>query len=370
MSYSLSFPGRIIFGAGAVKELPALLPANSRILLVTGSHAEKDDMLGFMQHLLIGFETTTVCGIESEAPLQEVDKLIQAGRYSSSTAIVAVGGGSVIDAAKAAAAIIPLEGFVTDYFYDKRKIPGKGLFFAALPTTAGTGSEITPNAVLTDQAHSIKQSIRHQGMFADVAIIDPELTYSCPPALTAASGLDAFTQAVESYIARGANTVSRLLAGRAAAMLMKNILPACDDPHDANARCAMAEGSMLGAMAFAQSGLGAVHGLAHPLGAKLKIPHGLCCAILLVPVLKANLPSCKSPMLELAQICGFESTNDFIAGIAAIQKELGVPTTLRKYGFSEEYFGFILKNCRSNSMQKNPRKFTNPEIREILRGLC
>jgi alcohol dehydrogenase class IV len=224
--------------------------------------------------------------------------------------------------------------------------------------------------VLTDQAHSIKQSIRHQGMFADVAIVDPELTYSCPPALTAASGLDAFTQAVESYIARGANTVSRLLAGRAAAMLMKNILIACEDPHDAEARSAMAEGSMLGAMAFAQSGLGAVHGLAHPIGAKLKIAHGLCCAILLVPVLKANLPSCKSSMLELAQICGFDSANDFIAGISGIQKELGVPTTLERYGFNEEYFGFILKNCRSNSMQKNPRKFNNPEIREILRGLC
>jgi alcohol dehydrogenase class IV len=370
MSYSLSFPGRIIFGAGAVKELPLLIPADSRVLLVTGNHADKDGMLEFMQHLLIGFETTTVCGIEAEPPLYEVDKLIQAGRYSSSTAIVAVGGGSVIDAAKAAAAIIPLEGLTADYFYDKRHIPGKGLFFAALPTTAGTGSEITPNAVLTDPASSIKQSIRHQGMFADVAIIDPELTYSCPPALTAASGLDAFVQAVESYIAKGANTVSRLLAGKAASMLMKNILTACECPHDADARSAMAEGSMLGAMAFSQSGLGAVHGLAHPIGAKLKIPHGLCCAILLIPVLKANLPSCKSHLHELAGICGFESANDFIDGIAGIEKELKIPATLKDFGLTEAYFGFILKNCRSSSMQKNPRKFNNPEIREILKGLC
>ena len=167
MNYSLSFPGRIIFGAGTVKDLPGLIPADSRVLLVTGSHAEKDGLLEFMQQLLIGFEAVSVCGIESEPPLSEVDKLIQAGRYSSSTAIVAIGGGSVIDAAKTAAALIPLEGMTADYFYDRLQIQGKGLFFAALPTTAGTGAEITPNAVLTDTKVSIKKSIRHQGMFAD-----------------------------------------------------------------------------------------------------------------------------------------------------------------------------------------------------------
>ncbi len=370
MNYSLSFPGRIIFGAGTVKDLPGLIPADSRVLLVTGSHAEKDGLLEFMQQLLIGFEAVSVCGIESEPPLSEVDKLIQAGRYSSSTAIVAIGGGSVIDAAKTAAALIPLEGMTADYFYDRLQIQGKGLFFAALPTTAGTGAEITPNAVLTDTKVSIKKSIRHQGMFADVAIIDPELTYSCPPALTAASGLDAFTQAVESYISKGANTVSRLLAGKAASLLMANIVQACKAPLDAAARSAMAEGSMLGAMAFTQSGLGAVHGLAHPIGGKLKIAHGLCCAILLLPVLKANRPSCRQHFKELAQLCGFDSADDFLAGIADIEKKLNIPDTFKKFGLDEEHFDFILKNCRSGSMQKNPRKFNNPELLEILKGLC
>ncbi|MFA6103434.1 MAG: iron-containing alcohol dehydrogenase [Victivallaceae bacterium] len=370
MKYSLSFPGRIIFGAGTVKDLPELIPADSRILLVTGNHAQKDGLLEFMQHLLIGFETASVCGIEAEPPLSEVDKLIQAGRYSSSTAIVATGGGSVIDAGKTAAALIPLEGMTDDYFYDRRQIKGKGLFFAALPTTAGTGAEITPNAVLTDTETSIKKSIRHPTMFADVAIIDPELTCSCPPALTAASGLDAFTQAVESYISKSANTVTRLLAGKAASLLMANIVRACEAPLDAAARSAMAEGSMLGAMAFTQSGLGAVHGLAHPIGAKLKVPHGLCCATLLIPVLKANRPSCRPHLKELAQLCGFDSIDSFIAGIAGIESKLKIPDTFKKFGLDEEHFDFILKNCRSGSMQKNPRKFSDPELLEILKGLC
>ena len=370
MKYSLSFPGRIIFGAGTVNDLPELIPADSRILLVTGSHAEKDGLLGFMEHLLIGFETTSICGIKAEPPLSEVDKLIQAGRYSSSTAIVAIGGGSVIDAAKTAAALIPLEGMTADYFYDRLQIKHKGLFFAALPTTSGTGAEITPNAVLTDTEVSIKKSIRHQGMFADVAIIDPELTYSCPPALTAASGLDAFTQAVESYISKSANTVTRLLAGKAASLIMANIVQACKSPLDASARSAMAEGSMLGAMAFTQSGLGAVHGLAHPIGGKLKIPHGLCCAVLLIPVLKANRPSCRQHLKELAQLCGFDSADNFIAAIANIQKELNIPCTFKKFGLNEEHFDFIMENCRSGSMHKNPRKFTNFELLEILKGLC
>ncbi len=370
MNYSLSFPDKIIFGAGAVKDLPALLPADSQILLVAGSHAEKDGLMEFMQHLLRGFETTSICGIAAEPSLDEVDKVIQAGRYSSSTAIVAVGGGSVIDAAKTAAALIPLNGLTADYFYDRLHIHRKGLFLAALPTTAGTGAEITPNAVLTDTANSIKKSIRHQSMSADVAIIDPELTYSCPPALTAASGLDALTQAIESYISKNANTVTRLFAGKAASLIMTNIVQASESPLDAPARSAMAEGSMLGAMAFSQSGLGAVHGLAHPIGAKLKIPHGLCCATLLLPVLKANRPSCRPHLKELALICGFDSVDKFFAAINDIQSKLNMPQTFKKFGLNEKHFDFILENCRSGSMQKNPRKFSNPELLEILKGLC
>jgi alcohol dehydrogenase class IV len=302
--------------------------------------------------------------------LSEVDKLIQAGRYSSSTAIVAAGGGSVIDAAKTAAVLSPLEGLSSDYFYNRLQIQGKGLFFAALPTTAGTGAEITPNAVLTDTKASIKKSIRHPGMFADVAIIDPKLTYSCSSALTASSGLDAFTQAVESYISKGANTVTRLLAGKAASLIMANIAQACKSPLDAAARSAMAEGSMLGAMAFTQSGLGAVHGLAHPIGAKLKMPHGLCCAVLLIPTLKANCPSCKPRLKELARLCGFDSIDNFIAEIAGIERKLNIPDTFKNFGLGEKHFDFILENCRSGSMQKNPRKFSDPELLEILKGLC
>lgn len=167
--------------------------------------------------------------------------------------VIGWGGGSAIDAAKTAAALMRQEGSVADYFYGRRKIGGKGCFFAALPTTAGTGAEITPNAVLTDPDTGIKQSIRHDTMFADIAIVDPELTWDCPPGVTAASGFDALTQGIESYLSKKANVASEALALKAAADVFTMLLPAVRESV-LPARTMVAEGSMLAAMAFAQSG--------------------------------------------------------------------------------------------------------------------
>ncbi|MFA7230255.1 MAG: iron-containing alcohol dehydrogenase [Victivallaceae bacterium] len=369
MKYSLQFPGKIIFGAGTYSLLPEYLPFDTRILLVTGRHAEHSGLVDGMFSLLKGHEVISSSSIAPEPSLQEVDNLLKAGRYNEVNAVVAIGGGSVIDCGKTAAALIPCRGKTADFFYGKKSVPGKGLFFAALPTTAGTGAEITPNAVLTDQKTDIKKSIRHDTMFADVAIIDPELTYSCPPELTAASGIDALTQAIESYIARDANPVSMTLAAKATALLFANLKKAYLDPNNFVARSAMAEGSMIGAMAFTQSGLGAVHGLAHPIGSKLHVPHGMCCAILLPIIMKSNLPHCEKQMNELAVTCGCGNAGQFIEEIKNLCAELNVPAGFSSFGFNRSYFQFILDNCRSNSMKKNPRTFTDAEIEQILEKL-
>ena len=369
MSYILSFPGKTIFGNASVEKLAEELPHNAKLLLVVGKHVESSGLLDRLKQILSNYEVLTFCGIQAEPPLSAVDEIIETGRTNNVSAIIAVGGGSVIDAAKAAAAIIPLGGMVSDYFYGRKSIPGKGLFFAALPTTAGTGTEGTPNSVLTDPETDIKKSIRHDTMFPDLAIVDPELTYTCPGNLTAHSGLDALTQAIESYISLGANTVSRALAAKAAKLIFNALPVVCADLKNKNARHDMAEGSMITALAFAQSSLGSVHGIGHPIGSKLHVPHGLCCAILLPVILRWNQESCSEALNELAINCGCADGNNFIEKIERLCKELNIPENFRDFGMSSDIFPFVLKNCRSGSMRSNPRHFEDHEIIEILESL-
>ncbi|MDD5597409.1 MAG: iron-containing alcohol dehydrogenase [Victivallaceae bacterium] len=369
MSYQLAFPGKTFFGAGSVEKLRDCLPKGAKVLLAVGNHVKKSGLLERLMRILADFETVVFCGIRAEPPLPEVDELIGFGRRNAVSAIVAVGGGSVLDAAKAAAAIIPLDGTVGDYFYQRKAIPGKGLFFAALPTTAGTGTEATPNSVLSDPDTDIKKSIRHDSMFPDLAIVDPELTYSCPADLTAHSGLDALTQAIESYISRNANTVSKALAARAVQLIFAALPKVCADLNDKNARRDMAEGSMAAALAFAQSGLGAVHGLGHPIGSKLHVPHGLCCAILLPKILRRNQDYCSEALDELALNCSCAGGEFFVEKIEKLCRDLNIPADFRKFGMEREIFPFVLKNCRSGSMRSNPRSFEDGEIIEILESL-
>jgi alcohol dehydrogenase class IV len=367
--YNLSFPGKTIFGAGTLSSLSSELPDNSKIMLVVGKHVETSGLLNKVGKILESFEFTVFSGVQAEPPLSAVDEIISMGRLEQVSAVVAIGGGSVIDAAKAAAAIIPAEGQVGDYFYGHKSITEKGLFLAALPTTAGTGTEATPNSVLTDQKTEIKKSIRHITMFPDLAIIDPELTYSCSRSLTAHSGLDALTQAIESYISLGANTVSRALAAKAVELIFTALPRACENGKDIDARNKMAEGSMITALAFAQSSLGAVHGIGHPIGSKLHVPHGLCCAILLPVILRWNHESCREKLTELGKICGFTNSDEFIEGIENLCKILNIPDNFREFGLKNEIFPFILENCRSGSMRSNPRHFEDNEIVEILESL-
>lgn len=383
-SYSVTLPRYILFGCGAVNALAAELPENCKnILLVTGTHAEKEGIAARIEKLLRqgGAENVyPVSGISPEPPLADIDRLVKMGRDLKVDSVIAVGGGSVIDAAKAAAALIPLDGTCADYFSGKKSIPGRTLFFAALPTTAGTGAEMTNNAVLTDPESKIKQSLRSSCMVADLALVDPELTYSCPPSLTAASGLDAFVQAVESYTNPKGSAVSKGLALTAAEKIFFHLREACEPHAKAEHRYAMAEGSMLTGMSFAQCGLGAVHGLAHPIGSLLKVPHGVSCAVLMPYVFEFNLPVCKQQYGELAEKLQMLSPLDrcsqdrcaevFVEQVKKLASDLNIPETFAGYGLNESHFDFIIKNCRSGSMKSNPREMSDADVLAILKKLA
>lgn len=371
-AYDMLFPRNVVFGCGEASRLPELVPDASRVMLVCGRSAESNGLLESLERMFEGFDLTTVCGVMAEPDLDEVDRLAAIGREFKVNVVVAVGGGSVIDCAKAAACIIGTEYCIRDFFYGRRELDRNrhGVFLAALPTTSGTGAEITPNAVFIDPETMIKKSIRHESVIPDLAIVDPLLTLSTPSGVSAASGLDALTQAVEAHISRGANPFTDALSARAVSLIMGSLETVCAHPDNVKARTDMAEGSMLTALAFSQSGLGAVHGIGHPLGSALHLSHGLSCAVLLVPVLEWNKVTVSDKLAGLACCCGGVSADDFIAKVRDLRNRIGVPGDFKAAGLSEEHFPFIIKNCRSGSMKSNPREMSDSDVEAMLRGLC
>jgi len=384
-SFTIHTPRDVVFGCGKAAGLGSYLPASvRRVLLISGRHAADKAAKS-----LAGSLSASNCKVRifadtmAEPSPGAVDAAAEAVRAFDADAVVALGGGSVIDTTKAAAALARLEGNCIDYFNGSRElVVADRPFFAALPTTSGTGAEMTNNSVLTDPATQIKKSIRHPGMTADLALVDPDLTMDCPRGVTVASGLDALVQAVEAFVSPKGTGYTKSLAKTAACELygaLKSIVhepwkPAGDDPApDAAFRVAMAEGSMLAGLAFAHAGLGAVHGLAHPVGSLLHVPHGVSCAILMLPVFQFNMNACGALYGELVhEFLPKEPHPDaalFIAAMRELSLGLGVPDNLRGYGLAEEHLPFIVANCRSNSMKNNPAPMSDEQVETLLRTL-
>jgi alcohol dehydrogenase class IV len=200
--------------------------------------------------------------------------------------------------------------------------------------------------------------------------VDPHYTLTCPRAVTAASGLDALTQAIESYISVKATAATRPLARQAVRLIWPALPRAVADGTDRDARAAMAEGSMLTGLAFAQSGLGAVHGFAHPIGSLLKVTHGQTCAILLPHVLRYNASAAAADLDDLAHDLGLACRNCLIAEITQMLTDFGIPHTFAPHGLQAAHFPFILKNCRSNSMSCNPVPMPDADVMAMLAKLA
>ena len=359
-AYSAAIPENIRFGYGVrfcLKEF--LLPGKT--LFICGKHSVSRIQTEFSD-TGIDFDFMTVSG---ELPLDELENILVTARKENYRNFIGWGGGSAVDCAKAIAALVGAAGPAADYFYNRRQLSGRDNRMILIPTTAGTGAEITSNSVICDHETGIKQSLRGNGMTADAALCDPELLKNTPPQVMAASGFDALTQALESFTSIKANTLTRQLASTAAGLILNNLGNACSG-NDFAALENMARASMLTGIAFAQSGLGAVHGLAHPLGSICNIPHGVCCAILLLPVLKLNAELFPELFNELARSCGFDNKDKLFDSIADLQKRLSIPANFREYGLKQEHFDFIIANCRSGSMKCNPRELSDSELAELL----
>lgn len=380
MNFEFATAARIVFGPGRAKELGVHAKGlGRRCLLVTGSSVERsrfaEDALGgegIAFEVLRGAGEPTVSQAEAGAAL---------ARRIGAEFIVALGGGSALDLGKAVAALAASSGAALDYL----EVIGAGkplerpaLPLLALPTTAGTGSEVTKNAVLTSEAHRVKVSLRHESMLPRVAIVDPDLTLSVPPEVTAATGLDALTQCIEPYLSCQANPLTDALSLAGIERGARSLRRAVENGSDRAAREDLALCSLFGGLSLANAKLGAVHGIAGPFGGRYDSPHGAVCARLLPLALEVNLRALaeRAPSHPARERCTTvarlltgdpqATAEDGVAWCRALCDDLGVPP-LGKYGMTQaDVPELVAQSARSSSMKGNPLVLTEAELTEIL----
>jgi alcohol dehydrogenase class IV len=368
-SFEFATAGRIIFGAGTFAQLPEILKGfGTRPLVVTGKRP------------VAGVEGPRF-SVAAEPTIALVREGVGAFRAEGCDCVVAIGGGSAVDAGKAIAAAAANPGDLLDYL----EVIGKGQAlekppwpFIAVPTTAGTGSEVTRNAVLGSPEQGVKVSLRSPLMLPRVAIVDPELTLGLPPAVIASTGLDALTQLIEPYVSSRANPFTDNLCPDGIRHASTSLLAAYLDGSDTEARTGMAYASLLGGLALANAGLGVVHGFAAPIGGMFNAPHGAVCAALLPAGMSANIAALRdrepqSSALEryreIAQILTRAADaipEDGVSWVRNLTKQMAIPS-LASYGIrAKDASELAEKANRSNSMKGNPIPLTSVELRAIV----
>ncbi|MFH1835531.1 MAG: iron-containing alcohol dehydrogenase [Methanobacteriota archaeon] len=359
-------PTKISFGKGAFKKLSGL--KGRKVLLVTGSSSmRKAGFLDEAVKLLQPAKVVLFEGVENDPSFETVDRIVES--VGDSDFIVGLGGGSVLDAAKAASVVATNEGDAMD-FIEGRKIVFEGIPFVAVPTTSGTGSEVTRASVLTDRERGVKKTLRSPLMFPYQAIVDPALTFSCPPKLTAAVGIDALTHAIEAYTSRLANPISDGFAEKAVKLILENLEGACKDGSDENSRSKMSLGSLLAGLALSAASSGVAHRIAHGVGGRYHAAHGEILAQLLPKVLEFNLPSCGDRMRKLSKLNNFRSPLDFIEKITSLRDALSLPRRLSEFGVKKGDIPWIVdQSLSSPSIRYNAREVTEQDLTALLENM-
>jgi alcohol dehydrogenase class IV len=377
-SFEFATANRIIFGAGKLNELSKQIDAGTQRLLFVHGHAS--DAIPRVKEILsaLGIPFTEF-QVRGEPTVDVIREGVKAARDSDM--IIGLGGGSVLDSGKAIAALATNPGDPFDYL----EVIGKGqplvsapLPYIAIPTTAGTGSEVTRNAVIESPVQNVKVSLRSPLMLPRLALVDPELTYTLSPEITASSGLDALTQLIEPFVSVKANPMTDAICREGIYHVARSLSRAYDNGADHEAREGMSLASLFGGMALANATLGAVHGFAGPLGGMLHAPHGALCARLLPLVMEANVKALETrqpnhPAIkrftEIAQILTGERQATALDGLkwtSELVEALEIPG-LSQYGMSEENFPeAIEKTMKANSFKGNPVPLNAEELREIL----
>ncbi len=382
MRFEFATAGRIIFGPGALKEIGSLAAAMGRRALVTTGQES-----GRFEPLIRLLAAAGIEAVTFRVAGEPTTDLAAAGARLAIEAhaqlVIGFGGGSALDAAKAIAALAANSSDPLDYL----EVVGRGqaltkpaLPTIAIPTTAGTGTEVTRNAVLLSPEHAVKASLRSSSMLPRLALVDPELTYSLPPHVTASTGLDALTQLIEPFTSSRANPITDALCREGMVRVARSLRRAFSQGHDTTAREDMALASLMGGLALANAGLGVAHGFAGPVGGTFGAPHGAVCAALLPHVMSINLRALARRKPDSPELARYTEVARLLTGnpdsraedgvrwVQGLAHDLGIPA-LGAYGISQVHVPeLVRKAAAASSTKANPIVLTPEELTEILQA--
>jgi len=388
-SFSFSTASQVVFGRGRAAELGSLAAQlGCRALVVTNADREGTQGLQARLHRSLADAGVAVepMWTRGEPEIGDVDRGVETARRMAAELVIGFGGGSAIDAAKAIAGLLTNGGSCLDYMEvigEGRPIRHPALPWIAVPTTGGTGAEVTRNAVIGSRARSYKASIRSPLLLPRVALVDPELALGVPPETTARTGMDALTQCIESYTSNGAGPLTDALALEGVRRAGRSVRRAVEQGGDLEAREDMALAALISGITLTHAGLGAVHGLAAPAGARFPVPHGTICAALLPHVMRANLVALRDaeprhPTLArygdvgraLTGDDGLDDPSAAEAGVATVEQlteVLAIPR-LASFGVSAADFAEVVQlACKASSMRFNPVRLPPSTLEQVLR---
>jgi len=381
INFTFSAPAEIYFGNGesALVGERILTRGGRRGFLVTDQGLVKAGLADRVQAVLNGHGLSTVVFAEvEENPHQEtVEKGFLQAQAEGCDFVIGLGGGSPMDTAKMIATLLTNGGRVSDY-EGRNKISRPPALLVAIPTTAGTASEVTPNAVITDPQRNFKMVISSPLIVPKLAILDPELTVSMPPGLTAATGMDALTHAIESYTNRTFNPIASALAERAIGLISDNLRAAVAHGKNLAARYNMLLGSLMAGLAFSYTGVGLVHAMAHPLGGHFNVPHGIANAILLPKIMEYNLIGCNEETATIARLMGekvdglskWEAARRGVEAVRRLALDVGIPASLKAVGVTADKIPAMAQDAlKSGNIPINPRQTNQQEIERLYREL-
>lgn len=373
-------PTKVKFGAGISFQLYEIFEemGAKKPFIVTGKHVGKTDEFAKIIASLEekGYSVQLFTDTQPDPPIDVCDAAGQVLKDSGCDVCVAVGGGSVIDTAKAMCMLVTNEGSVKEYLFGGSKTVEKpSLPLIAVPTTAGSGSEVSAASVITDEENDIKVSVSHEYLMPKFAIIDPLQQLHMPAFITATTGMDALTHAIESYVSLNANPFSDAYGEMAIRLIGENIRTAVHDPLNLEAREKMAVASTLAGTAFVNGGLGAVHGISQAMGGVAHVAHGTANSMMLPFVIEKNIPGNLEKFGKIAALLGenvtglskWEAAQCAITAVQKLAADLRIPKKLTEVGVTKEMFPAIIKGTMEyRLLAVNPVKITEQDVEEIL----
>ncbi len=379
--FTFAMPASIRFGVGIHRELGKILHDEFKVknvFIITGRHVA---VSGIIEEIKVGFGEygiTTQVFAEAipEPAVEDIDRIAGIVRQSGAEAIIAIGGGSPLDAGKAVSMLMTHEGSCRDYLFGgSKQVTKPGLPLIAIPTTAGSGSEMTASSVIEDKQRGVKLSITSDYIVPKLALIDPELQIDMPPFVTATTGMDALTHAIESYVSRRENPVADVFALKAIEMIAQNLHTAVVDGRDVEARSNMALASTIAGISFMNGGLGIVHGISQTMGAVAHVSHGAANALLLPYCMRKNAKACPDKFRDIAKAMG-ENIEGLTVEEAAecacnaafrLADSVSIPMKLKEVGVSKSMFDEIIEGTMGYRMLAiNPLEIKAQDVLDIL----